>query len=84
MELVVADYAKDPARLVPTQGASDRATVKPIYGRPQLLGQLPGAAPAPAPAPAGDTAPPAGGTGTGTGSTGAGAPGQPAPGGDVP
>jgi hypothetical protein len=49
MELVVADFAKDPAMLVPTQGASDKPTVQPIFGRPKLLGQG-GAAPAPAPA----------------------------------
>jgi hypothetical protein len=54
MELVVQDFAADPAKLVPTQGRSDKPTVQPIFGRPKLLGQGgAGAAPTGA-APAGE------------------------------
>ncbi len=46
MKLVVDSAKIDPSMLVPTQGRADKATIKPIYGRPQPI-----ATPTPAPAP---------------------------------
>src|SRR5574338_13847 len=37
MKLVVDAAKTDPSNLVPTQGRSDKATIKPIFGRPQPL-----------------------------------------------
>jgi hypothetical protein len=56
MELVAAEAKADPANLVPSVGRSEKATIQPAFGRPQLLGAPAGAA-APAPAaPAGGAA----------------------------
>lgn len=66
MKLVVESAKVDPSTLVPTQGRSDKATIKPIFGRPQPL-----VTPAPTPAPAPT---PTDGTGTGSGSGAATAP----------
>jgi hypothetical protein len=61
MKQVVQAAKVDPANLVPTQGRSDRPTVKPIFGRPQPTQ-------APAAAPVGDrpdaVTPPGGGAGS--------------------
>lgn len=65
MKLVVEGAKAQPAALVPAIGASDKATVLPIFGRPKLApppAPAPGAAPA-APAPG---AAPAGGSGAGS------------------
>ena len=37
MKLVVDGAKVDPSNLVPTQGRSDKATIKPVFGRPQSL-----------------------------------------------
>ena len=47
MRLVVEQAKVDPSTLVPSQGRADKATIKPIFGRPQPM-----AAPVPPPAPA--------------------------------
>lgn len=68
MKQVVVSAKADPSTLVPTQGRSDKATVKPIFGRPQPVAAPvdPGAGSAVAPgADAGSAAAP------GTGSAGA-------------
>jgi hypothetical protein len=56
MKLVVEGAKVDPANLVPTQGRSDRPSIKPIFGRPQAL-DTPAAGSA-APAAAGSAAAP--------------------------
>lgn len=66
MKLVVESAKVDPSMLVPTQGRADKATIKPIYGRPQPL-------PAPTPPPA-----PNDGAGSGAGSGSAAPPTTPA------
>lgn len=60
MELVVADAKIDGANLVPAIGPATKATIKPIFGRPQKLDAP--AAPA-APTDAGSAAPAAGSAG---------------------
>ncbi|MBL9014650.1 MAG: hypothetical protein JNL83_10765 [Myxococcales bacterium] len=37
MKLVVDAAKVDPSNLVPTQGRADKATIKPVFGRPQPL-----------------------------------------------
>jgi hypothetical protein len=61
----VADDARtgDPGALIPSLGASDKATVLPIFGRPKLI---PAAAPAAAPAAGSGSAAPAAGAGSGS------------------
>ena len=56
MKLVVESAKVDPSMLVPTQGRADKATIKPIFGRPQPLPTAP------------PTAPPTDGAGAGSGS----------------
>ncbi|CAN5801497.1 hypothetical protein BH11MYX3_BH11MYX3_02930 [soil metagenome] len=72
MKLVVESAKVDPSSLVPAVGRSDKATIQPIFGRPQPVAQ-----PTPAPAPATGTgsgsgsaadSPPAGGAGSASGS----------------
>jgi len=72
MKLVVESAKVDPSMLVPTQGRSDKATIKPIFGRPQPLA-TPTPAPMPMPMPmdgagAGSAAPGAGSAAPGAGS----------------
>jgi hypothetical protein len=69
MKLVVDSAKVDPSMLVPTQGRADKATIKPIFGRPQPL------PPAPTPTPA-----PTDGAGSGSGAGS----GAPAPTGSLP
>lgn len=52
MKLVVDNAKVDPSNLVPSQGRSDKASIKPIFGRPQKLDTA-------APADAGSAAAPA-------------------------
>ncbi len=68
MKLVVDAAKVDPSNLVPTQGRSDKATIKPIFGRPQPL-QAPAAPTDGAGAGSGSAAP---ADGAGAGSAGAG------------
>jgi hypothetical protein len=74
MKLVVESAKVDPAALVPSVGRSDKATIKPIFGRPQPVAQP---QPTPAPVPEGGAgsaagsaagSPPAGGAGSAAGS----------------
>jgi hypothetical protein len=43
MKLVVEEAKVDPSNLVPTQGRSDKPSIKPIFGRPQKLDTAPAA-----------------------------------------
>lgn len=45
MRLVVESARVDPSMLVPTQGRADKATIKPIFGRPQPMATPPAPTP---------------------------------------
>ncbi|MDX2092614.1 MAG: hypothetical protein SFX73_32415 [Kofleriaceae bacterium] len=78
MKLVVDEAKVDPANLVPSQGPSDKPSIKPIFGRPQKLDVPPPADASPtdagsaaAPADAGSAAPAAGSAAPAAGSAAA-------------
>lgn len=72
MKLVVESAKVDPSTLIPTVGRSDKATIKPIFGRPQPVAQ-----PTPTPAPAPEGAGSGSAAGTGPGSAAGSAPAVP-------
>jgi len=79
MKLVVESAKVDPSTLVPTQGRADKATIKPIFGRPQPIAPAPTPTPTPTDGAGSGSAAPAPAAGTGAGAVPAAGTGSAAP-----
>lgn len=59
MKLIVEDAKKDPAHLIPSLPASEKATIEPAFGRPKPLGTAPASGEGGQPTPSSGAAMPA-------------------------